>query len=292
MSSPLGTELAQEVVCIVHRNPVDALPAGQQDVPDLLHTRVAAPALAVDRGMTVEDLEQPVPFHPGQLVRPERPAEIGVIDVRDSVNLSHGVHIGLNGLGQALRDAWHDHSRDVESVHVDGFPLIPGGQLLTGDEQERGIHQVGQGLRIREHVVIGEYKEGVAVLLVPAGHGLRGRVPVALCRMGVSVPLEPTEPLQLGHLELPVLLRHPGRGNAAQSSQRERMGQGRPASDPPPAGAVVWGEKSWSGPAHCVLAVGVDENSSAAAGPLLPIHRGRLTVYPIAFLRNERTLPS
>ncbi len=62
---------------------------------------------------------------------------------------------------------------------------------MAGNEQEALVHERAQGRRIGKDVVVGEDEEVVAVVLVPLRNVLRGRIAVAVRRVGVGVALVP-----------------------------------------------------------------------------------------------------
>ena len=144
--------------------------------------------------MTVVDLEQLRSLHLPQFVGADRPAEVGVVDVRNAVGVADGVDVALDHVDHARSASGIDFSRHVEPVDVKRLLAEGVGDLFTLDDQEPivgAVHGV-EAVDAREDVVIGQHQELIPVLAVPPNHVVRGAVAVAVERMGVRVSLVPT----------------------------------------------------------------------------------------------------
>src|SRR5687767_2143421 len=190
---------------VVDRYSVDALPAREQLVPDLLHSRRATTAVVVDQRMTVVYLDQLVVPDPCQNVSRNCPAEVGMIDVRDSVDFAHRVDVPLNRFLKSRAGPRCDHGWNIESVDVHRVPVELARHLFSRDQEKCRIHQVRELRRVDPHIMVRDHEEMVTVTLVPSRHDFRRRVPVTLERVCVSVSLQPFSSLKITPLELRAL---------------------------------------------------------------------------------------
>src|SRR4026209_209681 len=84
-----------ENVGVIHGDAVQHLSVGENMVPCGFQTSNATASLIVHMRMTVEYFEKLVVLNLLQLVSRNRPAEIGMVDVRDTSCFTYGVDVAL-----------------------------------------------------------------------------------------------------------------------------------------------------------------------------------------------------
>src|SRR5262245_58430976 len=183
-----------EHVRVIVCDAVQQLSTRKQAIPDLFHARDAAASKVVDRMMTVVDLEQLRSLHLPQFVGADRPAKVGVVDVRNAVGVADGVDVALDHVDHARSASGLDPPRHVEPVDVQRLLAEGIGDLFTLDDEEPIVGAVDgvETVDAREHIVIGQHQELIPVLPVPSHHVVRCAIAVAVERVGVRVSLVPT----------------------------------------------------------------------------------------------------
>ena len=210
---------------VIHGDAVEHRAAREDGVPHLLEPGHAAASGVVDLRVAVVDLEQAVVAHLLQLLARDRPAEVGVVDVRDAAGRPDGIHRVLQHVDDRRACLGATSAADIEPVDVQRRLLERRGYFLAPDHEElpvgavQRVERIGRG----QEVVVGEHEEGVAVLAIPA-HDVVGRgVAVAVERVRVRVALVPARRRRRRRLGR----RRCGHQRGERHDDRERHGQGR-----------------------------------------------------------------
>ena len=136
------------VMRIVHRDGIDDIgrvpgqSLGENDVPHALDADMFRITQIAHGGMAVVDFEKVFPANPNDVFGGERPAKIGMIDVREHRQPSnhalgqHGVHVPLNHIHDAGPYLRLDEIAQIRRVEVDRrfFKLV--GDFLALDHEK------------------------------------------------------------------------------------------------------------------------------------------------------------
>src|SRR5687768_17718011 len=101
---------------VVHGNSEKQFAAGEKGVPDLFHRRLTATADVVDERVSVEDLEEAMPFDLLEIVDRDRPSVVRMIDVRDAFGGADRVDVALHDIHNRFPTLWRHETLYLEAV--------------------------------------------------------------------------------------------------------------------------------------------------------------------------------
>ena len=86
---------------IIYCDSIDSLAVAEKNIPDLFQARATLSSFIVHGWVPIRDFQEAVPLYLGKFLGTKRPAEVWVIDVRNTLDLSNCVDISLNGTDES-----------------------------------------------------------------------------------------------------------------------------------------------------------------------------------------------